>query len=97
MEHEFRQYPAYHPDLDARAAVAEKIVPAGGRDSREKGTCRSCPLSRSPGGSAATLPSSLVATLATPSTLPTSPLSSAGCSARTGENAVAADAGLHER
>jgi pimeloyl-ACP methyl ester carboxylesterase len=37
MEHEFRQYPAYHPDLDTLAAVAQKIVPAGGRDSREKG------------------------------------------------------------
>ena len=37
MEHEFRQYPAYHPDFGALAAVAEKIVPAGGRDSREQG------------------------------------------------------------
>jgi acetyltransferase/esterase len=37
MEHEFRQYPAYHPDLDALAAIADKIVPAGGKDSREKG------------------------------------------------------------
>jgi hypothetical protein len=36
MEHEFRPYPAYHPHLDALAA-AGKIVPAGGRDSREKG------------------------------------------------------------
>ena len=53
MEHEFRQYPAYHPDLGALGAVAEKIVPTGGRDSREKGTCRSCPLSRSPGDSPA--------------------------------------------
>ena len=31
MEHEFRQYPAYHPDFDALAALAGKIVPAGGR------------------------------------------------------------------
>jgi acetyltransferase/esterase len=38
MEHEFRQYPAYHPDFDALAAVADKIVPAGGRVSREKGS-----------------------------------------------------------
>jgi hypothetical protein len=83
MEHEFRQYPAYHPDLDALAAVAEKIVPAGTRARR--GICLSCPLSRSPGGSAATLPSSLVAMSATPSTLATSPLSSTGCSARIGE------------
>ncbi len=44
MEHEFRQYPAYHPDLDALAAVAEKIVPAGGRDSREKGTMPFLPV-----------------------------------------------------
>jgi hypothetical protein len=38
MEHEFRQYPAYHPDLDTLAAVAAKVVPAGGRDSRENGS-----------------------------------------------------------
>lgn len=38
MEHEFRQYPAYHPDFDALAAVAGTIVPAGGRISREKGS-----------------------------------------------------------
>jgi hypothetical protein len=44
MEHEFRQYPAYHPDLDALAAVAEKIVPAGGRDSREKGNMPFLPV-----------------------------------------------------
>jgi hypothetical protein len=46
--------------------------PAAGTRAR-RGTCRSCPLSRSPGGSAAPLPSSLVATSATPSTLATSP------------------------
>ena len=44
MEHEFRQYPAYHPDLDALAAAAEKIVPAGGRDSREKGNMPFLPV-----------------------------------------------------
>lgn len=44
MEHEFRQYPAYHPDLGALAAVAEKIVPAGGRDSREQGTMPFLPV-----------------------------------------------------
>jgi pimeloyl-ACP methyl ester carboxylesterase len=44
MEHEFRQYPAYHPDLDALAVVAEKIVPAGGRDSREKGNMPFLPV-----------------------------------------------------
>ena len=46
MEHEFRQYPAYHPDLDALAAVAEKIVPAGGRDSREQGNMPFLPVVR---------------------------------------------------
>ena len=44
MEHEFRQYPAYHPDLDALAAVAEKIVPASGRHSREKGNMPFLPV-----------------------------------------------------
>jgi pimeloyl-ACP methyl ester carboxylesterase len=44
MEHEFRQYPAYHPDLDALRAVAGKIVPAGGRDSREKGSMPYLPV-----------------------------------------------------
>jgi len=44
MEHEFRQYPAYHPDFDALAAVAEKIVPAGGRDSRANGSMPFLPL-----------------------------------------------------
>ena len=44
MEHEFRQYPAYHPDFGALAAVAEKIVPAGGRDSREKGSMPFLPV-----------------------------------------------------
>ena len=44
MEHEFRQYPAYHPDLGALAAVAEKIVPAGGRDSREEGNMPFLPV-----------------------------------------------------
>jgi acetyltransferase/esterase len=44
MEHEFRQYPAYHPDFDALAAVAEKIVPAGGRDSREQGNMPYLPV-----------------------------------------------------
>jgi pimeloyl-ACP methyl ester carboxylesterase len=44
MEHEFRQYPAYHPDLDALAAVAEKIVPAGGKDSRERGNMPFLPV-----------------------------------------------------
>jgi pimeloyl-ACP methyl ester carboxylesterase len=44
MEHEFRQYPAYHPDFDALAAVAEKIVPAGGRDSREQGNMPFLPV-----------------------------------------------------
>jgi pimeloyl-ACP methyl ester carboxylesterase len=44
MEHEFRQYPAYHPDLDALAAVAEKIVPAGGRDSRANGSMPFLPV-----------------------------------------------------
>jgi pimeloyl-ACP methyl ester carboxylesterase len=44
MEHEFRQYPAYHPDLDALAAIAEKIVPAGGRDSRKKGSMPFLPV-----------------------------------------------------
>jgi acetyltransferase/esterase len=43
MEHEFRQYPAYHPDLDA-LADAGKIVPAGGRDSREKGSMPFLPV-----------------------------------------------------
>lgn len=43
MEHEFRQYPAYHPDLDALAA-AGKIVPAGGQDSREKGNMPFLPV-----------------------------------------------------
>ena len=38
MEHEFRQYPAYHPDLDALTAVADKIVPAGGQNSRKNGS-----------------------------------------------------------
>jgi pimeloyl-ACP methyl ester carboxylesterase len=38
MEHEFRQYPAYHPDLDTLAAVADKVVPAGGRESHENGS-----------------------------------------------------------
>jgi acetyltransferase/esterase len=38
MEHEFRQYPAYHPDFDALAAVSGKVVPAGGRVSRENGS-----------------------------------------------------------
>ena len=44
MEHEFRQYPAYHPDLGALAAVAAKIVPAGGRDSRENGSMPFLPV-----------------------------------------------------
>jgi len=44
MEHEFRQYPAYHPDLDALAAVAEKIVPAGGRHSRANGSMPFLPV-----------------------------------------------------
>jgi pimeloyl-ACP methyl ester carboxylesterase len=44
MEHEFRQYPAYHPDFAALAAVAAKIVPAGGRDSREQGTMPFLPV-----------------------------------------------------
>jgi pimeloyl-ACP methyl ester carboxylesterase len=44
MEHEFRQYPAYHPDFDALAAVAGKIVPAGGRDSRANGSMPFLPL-----------------------------------------------------
>ena len=44
MEHEFRQYPAYHPDLDALAAVAEKIVPAGGRRSRANGSMPFLPV-----------------------------------------------------
>jgi acetyltransferase/esterase len=44
MEHEFRQYPAYHPDLDALAAAAGKIVPAGGGDSREKGNMPFLPV-----------------------------------------------------
>jgi acetyltransferase/esterase len=44
MEHEFRQYPAYHPDLDALAAVADKVVPAGGRDSRENGSMPFLPV-----------------------------------------------------
>ena len=44
MEHEFRQYPAYHPDLGALAAVAQKIAPAGGRDSREKGNMPFLPV-----------------------------------------------------
>jgi hypothetical protein len=43
MEHEFRQYPAYHPDLDALAA-AGTIVPAGGRDSREHGNMPFLPV-----------------------------------------------------
>jgi pimeloyl-ACP methyl ester carboxylesterase len=44
MEHEFRQYPAYHPDLDALAAVAGKLLLAGGRDSREKGSMPFLPV-----------------------------------------------------
>ena len=44
MEPEFRQYPAYYPDLGALAAVADKIVPAGGRDSREKGSMPFLPV-----------------------------------------------------
>ena len=44
MEYEFRQYPAYHPDLDALAAVAEKIVLAGGKDSRERGNMPFVPV-----------------------------------------------------
>jgi acetyltransferase/esterase len=44
MKHEFRQYSAYHPDFDALAVVAEKIVPAGGRDSREKGNMPFLPV-----------------------------------------------------
>ena len=44
MEHEFRQYPAYHPDFDALAAVAEKIVPACGRDSRVNGSMPFLPV-----------------------------------------------------
>ncbi|MGH3319781.1 MAG: alpha/beta fold hydrolase [Streptosporangiaceae bacterium] len=35
MEHELRQYPSYEPDLHALVAVADRIVLAGGRDSRE--------------------------------------------------------------
>ena len=42
-EHEFRQYPAYHPDLDA-LAPAGKIVPACGRDSRERGNMPFLPV-----------------------------------------------------
>ena len=74
MEHEFRQYPAYHPDLDALAAVAEKIVPAGGRDSREKGNMPFLPVVTLAGRLAASLRSFRVATSATPSALATSPL-----------------------
>ncbi len=44
IEHEFRQYPAYQPDLDALAAVAPKIIPAGGRDSREHGSMPFLPV-----------------------------------------------------
>jgi pimeloyl-ACP methyl ester carboxylesterase len=44
MEHEFRQYPVYQPDFDALAAVAEKVVPAGGRDSRENGNMPFLPV-----------------------------------------------------
>ena len=44
MEHEFRRYPAYHPDLGALAALAEKIAPAGGRDSRENGSTPFLPV-----------------------------------------------------
>jgi acetyltransferase/esterase len=36
FDHEFRQYPAHHVDLDALARVAEKIVPAAGVDSRAR-------------------------------------------------------------
>jgi pimeloyl-ACP methyl ester carboxylesterase len=44
MEHEFLQYPAYKPDLDALAAVADKIVPAGGRHSRANGSMPFLPV-----------------------------------------------------
>ncbi|NMH80003.1 alpha/beta hydrolase [Pseudonocardia xinjiangensis] len=35
MEHELRQYPRYVPDLDALGAARDRIVPAGGQESRE--------------------------------------------------------------
>jgi len=44
MEHEFRQYPAYHPDFDVLGAVAEKITPSGGASSREKGSMPYLPV-----------------------------------------------------
>jgi len=44
MEHELRQYPAYHPNLVALAAVAKKLVPAGGRDSQENGNMPFLPI-----------------------------------------------------
>jgi pimeloyl-ACP methyl ester carboxylesterase len=34
MEHELRQYPRYVPDLDALGAARDRIVPAGGQESR---------------------------------------------------------------
>jgi len=76
--------PVMVPLMGSRPPAGTIFSATAARASRS-GTCRSCPLSRSPRGSAATLPSSLVATSATPSTLATSLPSSAGCSARIGE------------
>jgi pimeloyl-ACP methyl ester carboxylesterase len=41
--HEFEQYPAWRLDLDALAAVADRIVLARGRDSRDRGAMPSLP------------------------------------------------------
>jgi pimeloyl-ACP methyl ester carboxylesterase len=41
--HEFEQYPARHLDLDALAAVADRIVLAVGRDSRDRGAMPALP------------------------------------------------------
>jgi pimeloyl-ACP methyl ester carboxylesterase len=42
--HEFRQYPAHHLDLDALAAVADRLVPAVGRASQEDGAMPALPV-----------------------------------------------------
>ncbi len=40
MEHELRRYPRVELHLDALAALAERIVPACGRDSQDQMTCQ---------------------------------------------------------
>ena len=88
MEHEFRQYPGYHPDLDALTAVAEKIVLAGGRDSRESGSMPFLPnvaLGRRLGREIVEFPGGHVGYLEHP---PSSPRRSTGCSDRIGKEVL---------